>query len=740
MKNKEKKITIILVLLISFAALCTGRYMYNSKAYFDKFEMNFKNVATETEKQKEIFVAELKNFRAGQYTFEFDYEFSHDAVIKVNSYVAYDYRTDSMPVFLQETVPAGSGSYSGVMNLDDDYQAVTFTVITQGSVNMTDCKAVSDSVTFADRHINFAWFVAGVVAFTAVAIYIVLSKKDTEEIYASLLILYGLTAVAIASNAIYMFTDYSSFGCDIKFHMYRIKAIAESMLNGNIPNRINGISYFGYGYANPLLYPEIFLYLPASWINMGMSDLGAIKLFYILVGFLAVYLAYYSFEKMCGNRLISFSATVIYSLAYYKLINVYIRIALGETLFMAFLPVAVYGLYTFYYGEKRRWLLLAVSVSAIVQSQILGVVLACMILGILFGVFTLEQLINKQFNTDVIKDLAKAVVWTFFANLWFIVPFLNTYIRYGLIMFNRQEMISWFFNELLSAKNFLSASIMPGDKLVFSAVGLMVLVGLGGALVLCAASFVKAKKDRLLVLTMVAMTAVFGIICTDIINWQFWMSFRIMRVFLTTLQFSFRFEALFLMFLCLAIIFAWKGLEGRQAKVLSVALTAAVVLAVIPNMAEFIADAPYCREDCTYNSYGVDQPLEYLKPGADVMAEMLVEKKVTKSDNISINSYSKDGINIDFSITTDGNKGWMQFPLFYYDDYTAETENGQQLKVYSGDRALLYVEIPENMGNETVSIRFGNSMLYTVPLYISVVFLCRSGLVYIYSWYKQKKK
>ena len=129
-----------------------------------------------------------------------------------------------------------------------------------------------------------------------------------------------------------------------------------------------------------------------------------------------------------------------------------------------------------------------------------------------------------------------------------------------------------------------------------------------------------------------------------------------------------------------------------------------------------------------------------MQPGADMQREVLVEKEVTRSDNISISSYAKDGINIDFSVKTDGNNGWVQLPLFYYDDYYAVTESGDRLKVYSDDRALLYVEIPENMGEEMISVRFGDSWIYSVPLYISVAFIAATFMALLLDLYKRKIK
>ena len=741
MKNTERKFIIACIIVVSFFTILAGRFIiYNTGLYPSGFEMNINDVHVESETQEETYIVELKNFRAGEYSVVFDYVTGSDAILKVYSIAGYDYKTDAMPVFMEKQITAGDGAFNHSFTLDDEYQGVTFVLQSEGPVSLTNIKVVSDDVVFADRAIFYNWLIIVVAVLAAYAVYLVLKTKERGALYPALLVLLCLVAICLISNSIYLFTDNSVHGCDVKFHLFRTKAIAESMLNGNIPNRLNGVSYFGYGYANPLLYPELFLYIPAAWITKGMSDLGALKLFCILINCLAVFVAYYSFDKMSHNRYISLAATVLYTMSSYKLINIYVRVALGETLFMTFLPLAVYALYTFFYEEKPRWFLLALSVGGIVQSQILGVLLTCIILGLLFVLFTIDKVIKKEFNFIIIKDLIKSVIWVAVANLWFIVPFLNAYFNYDLIMFNQDEMTEWFFNELLSAKGFLSPFIMAGDKSVFSSAGVVVLAGICGAIALCCISLLKFKEDRGIVLPAAIMTVFFAVICTDIIDWQKMMSVKPIKIFMTTLQFAFRFEALFLILLCFVIVFTSRKLTGRKAEILSAVFALIILVATLPNMADFAMKADFGRTDNTYGSYGVDQVLEYLKPGADMQREVLVEKEVTRSDNISISSYTKDGINIDFSVKTDGNNGWIQLPLFYYDDYYAVTESGDRLKVYSDDRALLYVEIPENMGEEVISVRFGDSWIYRVPLYISAAFIAATFMALLLDLYKRKIK
>ena len=740
MKKIENKLAVVCVLFISLVLIYIGIGIYNSKAYLDKFEMKIDDIQAECVQNEALYLAELKNFKAGEYNLKFDYELENDAVVKVYSAAGYDLETNSIPIFLEEQIHAGKGNFDSAFNLNDDYLAMTFIIETEGEVFLEGIKVAGDDNYFDDRKITCFFFIVGVVLFASCSIYIILSRKDRADKYISLVIFWTLILIGIVSCYIYLFTNYSSYGHDTRFHMYRIKAIAQSLLNGNIPNRINGVSVLGYGYVNPLLYPELFLYIPAFWVNKGMSELGAVELFYVLFNFVAVFVAYYSFDKICDNKFISLSATAIYTLSYYKLINVYVRGALGEVLFMTFLPLTVYALYTLFYEEKKRWFLLAVSVSTILQSHILGTAMACGLLGMFFIVFTFDLLVKKNFKFRIITELIKSVSWVILANIWFIVPFINAYFTYELTMFDKEEMSSWFLNELLSAGGFLSWKIQAGSNGVFSAVGLIVLAGICIATVLGIVSLLKVKKDRIIVLATSVITVFFGIICTDIVNWEQMMSYGIIKSIVTTLQFSFRFEALFIMSLCFWIVFAAKGLKGKKVKIVSLISTMLVLMCIVPNMKEFIDNATYCRSDLTYRSYSIDRPPEYLKPGANIAQVVLLDKKVTASDNISITDYNKDGVNIDFSVKTDGDKGWIQLPLFYFDDYCAVTESGEELKVYSGDKAFLYVEIPENMGEETVSIRFAQGALYDIPLCISVAFLLSTLAVAFFESYRRKKK
>ena len=58
-------------------------------------------------------------------------------------------------------------------------------------------------------------------------------------------------------------------GHDLTFHLNRILGVEESLKAGMIPVRINGFSFNGYGYPDPVFYPQLFLYVPAVLHGLG---------------------------------------------------------------------------------------------------------------------------------------------------------------------------------------------------------------------------------------------------------------------------------------------------------------------------------------------------------------------------------------------------------------------------------------------------------------------------------------
>lgn len=58
-----------------------------------------------------------------------------------------------------------------------------------------------------------------------------------------------------------LLNEYIIVGHDLAFHLNRIEGIKKGLLSGQFPVRIHPTHFGGYGYATPIMYPEMLLYI-----------------------------------------------------------------------------------------------------------------------------------------------------------------------------------------------------------------------------------------------------------------------------------------------------------------------------------------------------------------------------------------------------------------------------------------------------------------------------------------------
>ncbi len=118
--------------------------------------------------------------------------------------------------------------------------------------------------------------------------------------------------------------------------------------------------------------------------------------------------------------------SMLYTLAPYRVYNIYNRSAVGEYTAMIFLPLLCYGFYRIFTEDMEKkeyrhsWLLPVLGFSGIIQSH----VLSCEIAG-MFTILLCLLCIRKVFRKRTFLELVKVVVGTVLANIWFLLPMLD---------------------------------------------------------------------------------------------------------------------------------------------------------------------------------------------------------------------------------------------------------------------------------------------------------------------------
>ncbi|MDR2481427.1 MAG: hypothetical protein LBD07_03930 [Spirochaetaceae bacterium] len=217
----------------------------------------------------------------------------------------------------------------------------------------------------------------------------------------------------------------NTVGGDLHFHLDRIEELACAIRSGDIPTHFDYSVASKAGSGKSIDYPELFLYIPALLRVFGVPISITYILFYILINAATILIAYYSMNRITRSRCIALIFCALYSLCLYRLIDMNLRAAVGESLGMIFVPLTIAGIYGIFYEKdengKRKWLTLAIAMSCILQSHVITFLLTSVFIA--FFLIVNVRRINKQ----IIAAISKAAVVCILLNLWFIIPFISYY-------------------------------------------------------------------------------------------------------------------------------------------------------------------------------------------------------------------------------------------------------------------------------------------------------------------------
>lgn len=210
-------------------------------------------------------------------------------------------------------------------------------------------------------------------------------------------------------------------GHDLFFHLNRIEGIANGLRNGQFPVRIHSSTLLGYGYAAPEFYPELFLYFPALLRNLGVSLCACVRVFEACIHLATAVSCYLCVRGMMNSRRVAVGASVLYTLCIYRLVNVYTRATLGESLAMVFFPVVMLGLYEVLRRDEKKWPLLALGMTGVCMSHLLSTMF-CVLFCAIAALASVGKLLARK--RRILAVLAAAGV-TALCALWFFVPMMQ---------------------------------------------------------------------------------------------------------------------------------------------------------------------------------------------------------------------------------------------------------------------------------------------------------------------------
>jgi len=544
------------------------------------------------------------------------------------------------------------------------------------------------------------WMLTLVLLAAAVLYRLVSAGKLTREGGARLV----LIAAAVLCASVPALRENVYGGHDTLFHQMRLYNVVDALRSGQFPVRMGGYGYNGYGSAASVFYPDVFLYFPALMMITGATVQCAMRTYIIAMNAVSAAAMYICGKRVFSSRTAGTCASVLYTLASYRLLDIYLRDALGEYTAMAMLPLFVLGLWEVIFGDARRWRVLAFGAAAVFMSHMLSTVL-CAGLALIFALFGLGKIIREKRWMAILKAVVAALALC----LFILVPLLD-YSLQGIgdsgtfstpVSEHTLEFMGLFVTKNGVEKGLGWALVLGGVALVYAA-----LTGRGE----------KAKMRAALLLA--GLGAAFALATTDLLPWAQMESLS--RGMINYLQFPTRLMAFADVLLALGAGYGAACLaEGKSQKDLAALLTLALcVVCAYPQMEhhairskdqpEFgVRDAdPYFRWK-SYTDTITGSYLEYSLPGSDL--SKTTDQSVTADGDMQIVKVDRRGTAFNADVDTRGDAS-VSLPVFAFDGYRAEM-NGSRLPLSAGENNRLMVRLPAGTQG-TLRVWFAGKMLW----------------------------
>jgi len=651
--------------------------------------------------------AEYMFLQAGDYVLEITYEEApENCRVIVYSPALVDEWNQQGVVFAEENLPGAEGVISLPFHLDQGTESVRILQNAGEEFRIFDTVRLQ-SVQLTDRDNYFLSICLMMLA--AVVFFFGRRLADAKYRTPMLLLFLGLAASLPLMN------DSLKWGHDIEFHLARIEGLYQGLRSGAFPVRVNPVQLEGFGYLSAAMYPQLFLYPAACLRFLGVSTMLCYKLLLAGTCIATAFVTYYSVRGITKSGKTGLLASVLYTFSAYRLIGLYTGATLGETMAMTFFPLAAWGIYEVLWGNERKWPLLALGVTGVMQCHILSTEMCVLFLGMVSLLWLIAGDKEKWGRRISRCFLAAgvAILW----NLGLLIPILF-YSRENLQVYGIQSDLS--LSAAYLSQMFTFFPEPAGNNQVSGYTRGEMPISVGGILLVCAVLLVAALLHREngeereyspmertggVCLGLGGMAV---LLASDLFPWQQVQRIAWLDRLATPLQFVWRFLAPASFFLCVA---GAVGMTVFRKRFAGTDWLVPVVMAVLACSTMYYFDrVSYVLEDMPDKmlTAGIDDSgsAHYLYEESDLW-DFVRENALIQclgGSNIVCSEYHKDGTFLSVRIipkqVEEGDK--LIFPLYGYTGYQVLV-NGSPVE-WERINSRIACDVP--LGESLVEIRY----------------------------------
>lgn len=564
--------------------------------------------------------------------------------------------------------------------------------------------------------------------------------KLEEDTVKTIFFLGGIITFA----SIPLFLDYMIEGHDLGFHLLRIEGIKDGILMGSIPVRIQPNWLDGNGYAASIFYGDILLYVPALLRLCGFNITEAYNIYVFLMNAATAIISYFCFKKMSGQKKLAILGSALYTLSLYRMVNIYVRSAVGEYSAMAFLPLIVYGMWMIFAtpsdseGYDKLWIVPTIGFTGIINTHIL----TCEMTGAFIILLCLIK-IKRVFTKKTFLVLVKIVLFTCLLNAAFLVPFFDYMLRGGFAVTSGDRFTAGiqqygaFLGQVLipfSGFSGLAVSTANGMAGEFpSASGLAIIIGSVACVYALVSGLIKDKATKSLAIICLVFGGLSIMFSTHLFPWDIFQHMNpLFKKLISMVSMPWRFLSIASMVLVLASVLAAKAIDKNYVVAVLAAVClvqAGYLMSGVMNTAEPLAK---------YYDYSLDDSnligCEYLPVQAH--REDCLERYEKGSTNITYWTDSRVKNSAVFTASNASSEdGYVELSMVYYAGYKAvDVNTGKKLTVQPTSDYKTSVVIPAGYSGQ-VKVYFAGFAHWILGNIVTVL-----TLVYIVHNFRKKSK
>ncbi|MFR9165682.1 MAG: hypothetical protein ACLVKO_05450 [Dysgonomonas sp.] len=520
--------------------------------------------------------------------------------------------------------------------------------------------------------------------------------------------IFFIVLLLLSLLMIYSYKLFPSF--DFYFHYKRFNVLMEALKNGSYPIYIDSTAANGYGYATKWFYCDLIL-VPFAAIGLLTSAAFAYQFMWFTMTVLCGVFMYCTVNRIYKNSYTAFIGSILYTFCVYRLLDLFVRSALGEALSFTFLPIVFLGIYEILKGDYKKWYILTIGYSLMIFTHVLSTFLTFFTMLILLAIYYKDFIKErKRIYYLIIAGFATIVI-----TAYFLFPLLE---QMASGSFYYQTVVKAHPDDHKQNLNWIVWGLFSGiihpKQIFIPATGILLTWAISLRL------FVTEKKSTLLksVDVGVIIGLVFILLASSLVPWTV---FPFNKLYFIQLPWRL-YEFVSYFFAVAGGYYLASILKSNLRRFLGAALVVLCTIFVITssgrdfqyeNSRKNINETP-TKNTNNYHLYGMEYiPSKF--PSIDYL-EQRGEKIICNNNDIKINNFKKEKGTTSFDILTT-QTGCIELPMFYYKGYAA-TINNHPIPIQESEKGL--VEIVTNESGH-IKVWYEGTTMQKISPYVSLI-------------------